>query len=342
MREIYLLTDYKNRFGSKHFDNPYRSGMDKNLLTKYFLEFDFHIRFIQFAEVGNSNIDFKNKLILYTSSEDVGYHYKSYIEDVILYLSIQGAIVIPNFNYLRANNNKVFMELLRKCLVTSDEEKLDMSVFGTLEEFLAHSNSLKFPVVIKTAEGASGSGVFLAKDKKNAVKGIKQNFRTKYLLEDLKDFLREKKHKGYIKESLFRKKFIVQQFVPGLTNDWKVLIYGDKYFVLNRGVRKNDFRASGGKVNYKTDIDASIPEGMLNYAESVFDRFKVPHLSLDIAFDGKKFHLLEFQAIYFGNSTINMSNHYFKKTNNVWKHFIIEKDLEQIYTESIIQHIKFI
>ena len=36
MNKIYILTDYKNIFGSKHNATPYRSGMNKKLLKKYF------------------------------------------------------------------------------------------------------------------------------------------------------------------------------------------------------------------------------------------------------------------------------------------------------------------
>ena len=35
-KKIFFLTDYKNNFGSKHNALPYRSGMDKDLLKKYF------------------------------------------------------------------------------------------------------------------------------------------------------------------------------------------------------------------------------------------------------------------------------------------------------------------
>lgn len=50
-----------------------------------------------------------NTSILNTSSEDNGYHYKDYIEDIILGLYLQGAILLPEYKYLRANNNKVYM-----------------------------------------------------------------------------------------------------------------------------------------------------------------------------------------------------------------------------------------
>ncbi|HOM66395.1 MAG TPA: hypothetical protein PK591_11340 [Ignavibacteriales bacterium] len=38
MKKIIALTDYKNIFSSKHNANPYRNGMDKKLLEKYFKE----------------------------------------------------------------------------------------------------------------------------------------------------------------------------------------------------------------------------------------------------------------------------------------------------------------
>jgi len=44
---------------------------------------------------------------------------------------------------------------------------------------------------------------------------------------------------------LHRSKFIVQEFIPDLSNDWKVLVFWDKYYVLRRKNRPNDFRASG-------------------------------------------------------------------------------------------------
>ncbi len=38
LKKIIALTDYKNIFSSKHNANPYRNGMDKKLLEKYFKE----------------------------------------------------------------------------------------------------------------------------------------------------------------------------------------------------------------------------------------------------------------------------------------------------------------
>ena len=43
--------DYKEHFGSKWLDVPYRSGMDKKLLAKYFNEHGISIEFKKFTEI---------------------------------------------------------------------------------------------------------------------------------------------------------------------------------------------------------------------------------------------------------------------------------------------------
>ena len=146
--------------------------------------------------------------------------------------------------------------------------------------------------VIKTFFGATSIGVTSSKNQNDFKKKIKRASNSKNLFYDIWDFVRAIKHKGYIKESLYRKKFIVQDMIEDLKNDWKVLIFGKKYYVLYRGVRDNDFRASGsGKFEYIEKL----PEGFLDYCEKIYNFFNVPNLSIDIGFDGKQFYLFEFK-----------------------------------------------
>lgn len=338
-KQIIALTDYKNKFGSKHFDVPYRSGMDKDLLSDLFNENGFHIEFEYFHKVDLRNVErYRGIYVIYTSSEDIGYHYKSYIEDIIFGLEQIGAILIPAYKFLRANNNKVFMEFLRTSILGIND--FYSKHYGSLKDVLLDIDFLTFPVVFKTAEGSSGTGVHLIKNKRELVRIVKKKKNYSYFKEDIKDLIRYYLHKGYQRESIYRSKFILQPFIPNLKNDWKVLIFGDAFFVLNRGVRKNDFRASGSKTNYRTDVDAVIPEGLLDYAKMIFEKCSVPHMSLDIMHDGQKFYLIEFQALYFGTSTINMSKNFFQHTNNSWKVIPIEHRLEEFYSKSIINFIE--
>ena len=337
VEDIFLLTDYQQRFGQKHDDFPYRSGMDKNLLQKYFAGHGFEAHFLSFSDIDFRETCLRSKYVLYTSSEDIGYHYKSYIEDIVLGLELQGTIVIPAYKYLRANNNKVFMEILRDQMNFDLIKNIKSHHFGTIEELKNNIEKVDPQSVIKSAAGAMSSGVHLSKSRNYLIKEGKKVSRTKNLYKELWDLGRSLKHKGYKRESRYRKKFIVQNYVPELSNDWKILVYDKKYYVLYRNTRKNDFRASGsGNFVFREDV----PTEILDYAEKIYKKFHVADLSIDVVFNGNDLYLLEFQAVYFGATTIVKSPFYFIKTINKWDIHRQESELEKVYVDSIISYIR--
>lgn len=340
-KKIIALVDYKNKFGSKHFDEPYRSGMDKSLLTSLLKEQDYDIEYEYFHKVDLKNKErYRDTYILYTSSEDIGYHYKSYIEDVVFGLEQIGAKLIPDYKHLRANNNKVFMEFLRTSAL--GDYSFYSKHYGSLKDVLLDIDSLIFPLVFKTAEGASGTGVHLVKTKDQLIKMVKKSNFHNYIKEDLKDFIRFYLHKGYQRESRYRNKFIVQPFIPNLKNDWKVYVFGGKIYVFNRPIQKGrGIKASGGGYdNYFYGKDANIPDGFLDFALNTFDKLKVPHASLDIAYDGQFFYLIEFQTLYFGTAGIPYSRGNYKKQNNKWLFQEENKTIEEVFVESYIWFLK--
>ena len=69
--------------------------------------------------------------MLYTSSEDPDYFYKSYIEDIVYGLKNIGAKLIPPYKYLRTNNNKVLMEILRDQFKIPELNTQKSRYFGT-------------------------------------------------------------------------------------------------------------------------------------------------------------------------------------------------------------------
>lgn len=331
--KIVALCDYKGRFGSKDNDCPYRSGMDKQILKS---EFNKHKREIQFLRLKDAyKLSSKDGVILYTSQEDIDYKYKDYIEDVINYLSVKGCCLIPDFKYLRSNNNKVFMEFLRTELLT-EEYQLQSFSYGCLEEAV-EERSLGYPVVVKAAKGASGSGVFLAKDECELISCVKQVSKTRNISKEIRDILRSIKHKGYIRESKHRERFILQRFIPNLANDWKVYVFWDKLFVFYRPVlKKRKFKASGGGYdNYFYGRDAKIPDGLLDYALIARQHLDVPNVSLDIAYDGKRFYLVEFQCLYFGTAGILRSRHFFQKMRGEWLAVENKESVESAYAYSL-------
>lgn len=339
MTKIIALTDYKDKFGSKHFDIPYRSGFDKALIKKYFNEQGYDIEFVGLSEI-KYKLPQKDTHIVYTSSEDDGYYYKSYIEDIIYGLSLNGFNVIPTYKFLRANNNKVFMHILHDNY--NLDQKMKAKTFGCLEELHASIRNISFPTVIKSAEGASGRGVFLAETPELLFNYAKKITRTKNALFELWDFVRAKRHKGYIRESKYRKKFIIQNFIPGLKNDWKIYIFGQKLYIFYRPILKGrGIKASGGGYdNYSYALNANAPKGLFDFAWEIYKKLDIPHISMDIAFDDKNFYLLEFQALYFGTAGIPYSDGYFYYINQSWKFKEEILDIEKVYADSIIHYIE--
>ena len=334
--KIIVLTDYKNQFETKFTASPYRSGFDKKALESYFSDFQIRIEFKAFSDIDFENDEIKNQYYLYTSSEDKHVHYKGYIEDVVYGIHLAGGNLLPGYKYLKAHHNKVFMEVLRSQSKLNSIKNIKSKFYGTYEDFLKDPYTKEKKIIVKPAEGSMSKGVSLHSTHNSAKKGIKKISKSKLLLQDLKDYLRSFKHKGYITNSKHRKKFITQNYIENLRGDWKILIYGDRYYVLNRENRKNDFRASGGgHLSYSKEV----PDHLLDFSKDIFDELDVPNLSIDIGLSNEELYLIEFQALFFGTYTLEHSEHYFRKTERSWQ--IVEENsiLEKVYVESIHSYI---
>lgn len=327
---IYALVDYKGYFESKYNSVPFNSGVDRNLLKQRFSELGFDIIFIRVSEIMNYPASFwEKKIVLYTSSEDFGFIYKTFFEDVIYFLELSNAIPIPSFKYLKANNNKVFMELLR--FLTIKENNVESKVFGCYEEIEKISSELSFPLVYKPASGAMSTGVGLIRNK-NELKRIKKISRTRFIFKEIWEYWRSIKFKNYVMESKYRNKFIVQKFIPNLDGDYKVLVFFDKIYILKRGVKKGDFKASGSGIrNFVKDI----PDGILEFTYNFYKTLNTPNASIDVAFDGSEFFVIEYQCLYFGSFTLTYSSFYWVLRNDKFD-FVEEKsELEYVYATSV-------
>ena len=316
-KEIIFLLDYNKRFNSKWSAIPYRSGMDKHLLKKEFEKLNTTITYLSYGDIDFRDLSFfNNKIFLYTSAEDKNLFYKSFVEDIILGLELIGAEVIPGYKYLRAHHNKTFMEIMRDTSELEEIKDIKSAYFGTYEDFKENADTLKYPFVLKGAFGATGKTVTLVNNIREALSKTKDFSSSKSFFYDFRDFVRSIRHKGYDKESRHRRKFIVQNLIPGMDRDYKILVFGKKFYVLERKVKKNDFRASGsGLISYTKDL----PEGMLDYAKKFFEHQNLPFFAMDVAFNGSGFTLIEFQALHFGTHTLDTSPYYFVKKNETWE-----------------------
>ena len=340
MQKIYLLTNHRGAFGNKYRARPYHSGMDKELLSRVFTDNGYNVVYLSPAEIDFRDKKYIGSLILYTTTEDFKEYYKQYVEDIVFGLVNVGAQVIPNYIYLRAHHNKVFMEIIRDIQNFEPLNNIETQKFGTLEEFQKHFNITQAPIVVKTSSGASSVGVYLGKGYKDLLAKVRTASKTKHIREDIKELVRKYKHKGYKSVSRYRQKFITQNYIPNLSKDWKVLVYGDKYYILERPVRKNDFRASGsGKENYLFGAKATIPNGIFDYTKSVYDQLNVPMLSIDIAYANDQFYTLEFQFVGFGTSGQQLSENYFILKDGEWIPIYEELELEEVYASSVVKYL---
>lgn len=337
--KILILLDYRQQFWLK--TDHKEANFDIGLLKSEFEKRGCITDIINFRQIDFKNNDYSNTFVIYQSTEDPDHFYKSYIEDCLLGLQLKGATLIPGFHYFRAHDNKVFMEILRDVNDYKYVKDLKSEYFGSYEDYM-QSDVIQFnkPKVFKLSAGAQSKNVFLLKSKKDFQKIPTKKSRTfnfyYWLVDQIKPFLK-KTYPNYRKKSHHRRKFIIQNFVPGLNGDFKVLVYGVDYYVLSRKVKENDFKASGsGLFSYTKEL----PDGLLKYAKNCFESFDVPFIGLDIAVKDGKFYLIEFQFVHFGNYTLEKSPFHFKLNKNE-KWDLVEKKvvLEEEFAKTINQFI---
>lgn len=318
MKNILLIVDYRNQFWLK---TEYKEqSVDLKLVRKEFERLGYKAELKSYNDIDFSKHNFTGYYVFYQSSEDPDLIYKSYISDVLLGLKLQGATLIPDFEYFIADHNKVFMEILRKIKGNDQMNELNSRIFGTYEEF-KNDKDLKpgEEYVFKLSSGAQSKEVKLLKNKRDFYRiprrhSLSFNFYY-WFVDQIKPFWK-KRYPVYNKKSHHRRKFVIQDFVPGLSGDFKVLVFNNKVFVLSRDVRTNDFRASGsGKFSYLRNI----PTSLLDFSVETYKCFNVPFISLDVALKGDKLYLLEFQFVHFGTYTAEKSPFHFQKIDGEWK-----------------------
>lgn len=288
--------------------------------------------------------------VIYPSSEDYGLFYKEFIEDILLRLQIDGAILLPRFELFRAHHNKMFMELYRTKL-SDPYRTLQSKYFYSVKDMEKVFNEDScYPVVLKTSAGSGSAGVALAYNSEQAKKKAKKMGKIAYfnheysLKKHVRLFLgriqRKLTKRVILEHPKGRQKMIAQAFVPNLVNDYKVLIFADKYYLLRRKVRNHDFRASGsGKLEFPETF-SELEKCVLDFAKGAYEELHTPMLSVDIAYDGQKCHMIEFQCLNFGPYTLQFSNWYYTKQGGKWKKVDGKSILEEEMAYSYLQFVK--
>lgn len=319
---IYLLTMPDGTFGSA---GQSWKRLDLNRLK---LNLDFEVKVNTIDNI--NNLTFKDHdVLIYTSSENEVI--RTFLKNNLFYLKDEVRL-IPSYDLLMAHEDKGFQEILKH-----------KEGFGNLKGnyiFDIDKSNLDFPKVLKTSQGAGSSGVFLVKNLKELAK-IKSDFFTN----DLKRRLIKLQRKIRLSKTEYNtykyryKKFslfVEQQFISDLKHDFKVLVFGNRYFVLKRSIRKNDFRASGSG-NFEF---VEPPSEVLEYAKEIALVLDNPYLSLDIAQSDKGCHLIEFQGTNFGPYTLLNAPCRYVSQGNDWIEENNCKDLEFNYAYALNYYLK--
>ncbi|KRU22852.1 hypothetical protein AS194_06785 [Psychrobacter piscatorii] len=294
----------------------------KKLVSK--LEFEVVIKNIN--EIGTTSFN-DNDILIYTSSENK--EIRTFLKNNLFYLKDKIRL-IPSYDILMAHEDKSFQEVWKK------KEGFGNIIGKSL--FDINDHILPFPKVVKSAQGAGSSGVFLVR-KNSDLKKVEKAFFSKTPKNKLISIQRKiKLNREEYEKYQYRRKafnlFIEQEFIPKLKHDFKVLVFGDRYFTLKRSIRKNDFRASGsGKFEFIVP-----PQEVLDYAKNIASILDNPYLSLDIAQSESGCHLIEFQGTNFGPYTLLNAPYFYKCVSGDWQKTDNSKDLEDNYAHALNQY----
>ena len=331
-REVYLLTESNGFFGQRLM--PWESldvGVLLGILSEYFT-----VVRVTYAELASGTVFPKNSIVVHSSSQQP--EYKVFIDDLLLSLQANGNFLVPSIHATRSHENKGYQELHRRlCGIESPKA----CYAAKLSEI--NLGAINYPVVFKDVSGFGSTGVRLIHSEqelwdaakmvlrlswREKAKAIKCNFA--YVV--LKYILRRKNLRPYGDYYQALKRFVLQEFIPNLSGDYKVLAFQNRIFVLKREVRPNDFRASGsGRFHFDDP-----PDGLLDFAAGLLRKFDEPYMSFDICFDGSKFHLIEFQGLHFGPFTLTQSPKHFHRQDDRWIECIGKVELEAILGESLV------
>ncbi|MHA5067736.1 ATP-grasp domain-containing protein [Cetobacterium somerae] len=341
MKKILILTDYRNSF--RREEKSYYS-LSLNKMREVFIKNSYEVEVLSYIDIINLGLEnIENQNIVYTSSADD--NYKKYIDDIVFYLKDKNKI-FPKYELLKCQENKGFQELYK---LKQGIKSLKYYYLCNLKDLNKVENKLTYPIIMKKINGAGSSQVFKINSKNELIDKIKKNIKTqeyikKYLKKKISEIIIKlkldrknlKKYQNYVLEEINMEPFVLQEFVPDLESDWKILVFGKKYYALNRRVREGDFRASGsGKLFF-----IEPPESVLNYAEKIYKKLDTPIASLDICINkNNECNLIEFQSLHFGPYTIMKSNYYYEKINSNWKQIFKKSNLSEEYANAMVEYI---
>ena len=208
-------------------------------------------------------------------------------------------------------------------------------------------------MVFKPISGSNSRGVVLIQNQEQLKKHIKSKrkfsfatkldlfrrryFRTKKSYPEYPNYSNKEDLAQYLKYIVSEQCFVLQEFVPNLTYDIRVLIMNDKYYIVKRHVNDGDFRASGAK---KFDFNYQADSKLLDYAKLIYEKMNTPFLSLDLYQSNNQIGLFEYQALHFGTSVYMKNDTYYYYNNDSWNTGKYELNIEIEIADGLSKYLK--
>lgn len=332
---IYLITNYENLIPQKLHETV---GLDLDIIKKKFensLFFETVIS-IEIDSLANSlisrEIDVKGKYFFFCSSQIESY--KLAIFDIASEVSRLGGILVPGLPFYQAHENKFYQELY----------KSERSIPTPKSKVVTSSSSnfkVKLPTVVKPSFGFGSKGVKLVDSNEELNKSTLAAMKS-YLFESLSvpDIARSFIKAKFKYKNRYPRKFgrvVYQDFIPDLKFDWKVLVFGDKVYVLKRFTRVGDFRASGsGNFDYFSHVS----DDLIKFSHEVRVMLHTPFVSLDIAESKEGYSIIEYQSVHFGLATvINAKYEFIYNEEKIERVEVDNINVDSLFAESILKFV---
>jgi len=300
---------------------------------------------LQFHAVVNGKSHVRDADVFYTFSQKP--NRRQYIIDTIRFLDDGTNRLVPRYDLLLCHENKGYQELVKRRLGI---QSLTSYYFSCPDDLAG--TPVEFPVVLKSVDTSNGKGVFLVRNEaelNRRIRGLEKQslgtrldlFRRKYLRRKKRypaypDYDNRTDYLQYREYALKERNFVLQEYVPDLTWDWRVQAMAGKYYVIRRRTFKNDFRASGTKLH---EFGVEAHPALLDFADGIFRKMDTPFLSMDIGTTGKGYCLFEFQALHFGVNSVVQSPGYYRRDGSAWRFTEARSEIETEIASGLIRYL---
>lgn len=317
---------------------PTPQSLDVDILAQHFSTYGYETAICDLEVLANEGIE-ADSYYLFGSHQNPDI--KAYYNDVVSCLFAESNRCIPAMQYILAHENKGVQSLLNERFKLGMPKQIYKLVHAS--DPFTYNNR-----VHKLISGSGSSGVFLPATEQEYFSkiraGIKENislieliFNLKLWIKHLISKITEQKYLAF--SSYYRKflRIVIQDKLDSVGYDYKVLVFGEKCFVLKRNVRPNDFRSSGSGLFEFVEV----PPSLLDFALAFKKKLVVPYVSLDImdiAGKSGEYACIEFQCVHFGPYT-KYNAPFGYEWNDGWTKIANTKSMEEIMAQATVMHI---